>query len=278
MRSLLKWAGGKRWLLERYAHLLPDPATITAYREPFLGSGAVATHYIGRAPCVLSDKNDRLMAMYRGVRDYPDSVMDELRRLTYDRPTYEQTRRFFNFDRNAAALYIAAWFIYLNKTCFNGLYRENRRGEFNVPFGRYTNPTICDEETIRAWSKALATARSTMLVAMGWQDALSSATAGEFVFLDPPYVPASDTANFTSYTASGFGPRDQEQLGAALRVLDGRGVKWMLTNSAEAAGLYSKWNVMRVDVARPINSKGSGRGKVGEIIVGNYEMVGRMAA
>lgn len=175
---------------------------------------------------------------------------------------------------NAAKRYRAAWFIYLNRTCFNGLYRENSKGEFNVPIGRYTSPVFCDEETIRAWSKALAQAS---LLTCSWEHSMSNAERDEFVFIDPPYVPATKTANFTGYQAGGFGPEAQARLAESLGHLDGRGVKWMLTNSAEARYLYDRWNTLSVPVRRAINSNGEKRQAVGEIIVTNYDIGSREA-
>ncbi len=265
MKSLVKWAGGKRWVLERFAHLLP--ADITAYHEPFCGSAAVAAHYLGKVPCVLSDRNERLMAMYRGVRDDPDTVIAELRRWPYDAETFRAVRDNFNCLTPGEPFIdstTAAWFIYLNRTCFNGLYRTNRKGEFNVPFGRYTNPTICDEETIRAWHEML---RGAALRARPWEKSIELASRGDFVFLDPPYL-----GTFTGYQAGGFSTEEQARLVRGLESLDIRGVRWMLTNSAAARGLYDGWNVREVQVARPINSRASARGAVGEIIVTNYDV------
>lgn len=269
-RKLLKWAGSKSWILETHGHLFPAPETITGYREPFLGGGAIAGHYLGRTQCHLSDLNEHLMTMYRAVRDDPDDVIRLLRGLKYDRERYLVTRSQFNYAPKVMPAERAAWMIYLNRTGFNGLYRENRKGEFNVPFGRYTNPTICDEPLIRAWSEAL---QGSTLAHCDYMKTLAGAREGEFIFLDPPYVPASKTASFTAYQAGGFGRVDQERLIGELYLLDIRGIKWMLTNSAEARGLYeSRWHVLDVQVARRINSKGSKRGKVGEIIVANFPL------
>jgi DNA adenine methylase len=164
----------------------------------------------------------------------------------------------------------AVQFLYLNKTCFNGLYRENQKGEFNVPFGKYTNPTICDEENIREWAKAMGSS-GTAFYSVDFERLFSFAKPGTFFFLDPPYVPVSDTADFTSYTAAGFGPEDQARLARGLAMLDRRGAKFLLTNAAEALPLYgSTWHVTVAPVARSINAKGTRRGNVDEILVTNY--------
>lgn len=273
MKPILKWVGGKRWLLERYAHMLPAPADITAYFEPFLGGGAVATRYIGKTTCVLSDVNTRLIQMYEGVRDEPEAVIGRLKQLVYDPDVYDLVRRKFNAPVNDTQPNVAraVQFIYLNKTCFNGLFRENRKGEFNVPFGKYTNPTICDEENIRAWSKAMSD-NATAFYCIDFEKMLAFAKPDYFFFIDPPYVPVSDTADFTGYTAGGFGPEDQKRLVDGLSVLDQKGAKFLLTNAAEALPLYDGqgWNVQVAPVGRSINSKGTKRGKVDEILVTNY--------
>jgi len=269
VKPILKWVGGKRWLLERYAHMLPAPADITAYFEPFLGGGAVATRYIGKTTCVLSDANVRLIQMYEGVRDNPEGVIEQLKVLPYKLDVFLQVRKFFNEASDNTSR--AAQFIYLNKTCFNGLYRENKKGEFNVPFGKYTNPTICDEENIRAWSKAMSD-NATAFYSIDFEKMLAFAKPDYFYLIDPPYVPVSDTADFTAYTAGGFGPEDQKRLVDGLSVLDQKGAKFLLTNAAEALPLYDGqgWNVQVAPVGRSINSKGTKRGKVDEILVTNY--------
>lgn len=269
MRALVKWAGGKSWLVDQFAHILPRPSDVAGYREPFTGSAAVAKYYLDKTRCALSDKNHRLMTMYRGVREDPGGVVSHLRSLAFDADTYTKVRRSFNHPSGVPMSHeIAAQFIYLNRAGFNGLYRENRRGEFNVPIGDYKNPTICDEDSIRGWSTLLQDAE---LSAQDWRTSTRDARPREFIFLDPPYVPKSKTSNFTAYQAGGFGPTDQEQLADELHVLNKRGCLWMLTNSSEARDLYREWYVTEADVARSINSNGKKRGAVKEIIVTNYE-------
>jgi len=268
--NILKWAGFKRWLTEQYAHLLPSPDVVTGYREPFLGGGAVARHYLGRAPCYLSDLNADLTAMYQAVRDDPEAVIEELSALRYAEQTYYSVRMLFNAAREAPRALRAAWFLYLNRTCFNGLYRVNRRGEFNVPFGKYTNPTICNAEKIREASRLL---QGVTLESMPFELALDAARAGEFVFLDPPYVPISKTANFVGYQANGFGPKEQQALAEWLPVLDRRGVRWMLTNAdtPETRALYAGWNILTASVQRSVSAKSTSRGEVTELVVMNYQ-------
>src|SRR5271166_109311 len=280
MKPLLKWAGGKSWALKSYAHMFPDPADIDTYFEPFLGSAAVATRYIGKTTCVLSDANARLIQMYEGVRDNHASVIRRLQDLTdwRTRPdgmfeanpeVFERVRKAFNAPE-PSTIERAAQFIYLNKTDFNGLYRENKHGEFNAPIGKFkTAPCVCDEENIIAWSRAMNN-QGTAFYNIDFERLFSFAKPGTFFFLDPPYVPVSDTADFTSYTAGGFGSEDQARLVRGLSQLDRRGAKFLLTNAAEALPLYEGWQVTIAPVSRSINSKGAKRGKVDEILVTNY--------
>jgi len=247
--------------------MLPDPADIDSYFEPFLGSAAVATRYIGKSTCVLSDANPRLIQLYEGVRDNPREVIRALKLLTYHPDVYRDVRHAFNGPADNTER--AAQFLYLNKTCFNGLYRENKKGEFNVPFGKYANPKICDEENIMAWSIAM-NSRGTAFFLADFERMISFAQPGIFYYFDPPYVPVSDTANFTAYTSDGFGPSDQARLVRGLSQIDRRGAKFLLTNAAEAISLYPDWHVTVAPVSRSINSKGAKRGKVDEILVTNY--------
>jgi DNA adenine methylase len=280
VKPLLKWAGGKSWVLKSYVHMLPDPADIDTYFEPFLGGAAVATRYIGKTTCVLSDANARLVQMYNGVRDSPDVVVRRLEELTdwQQRPdgmfeanpqVFENVRAAFN-AYEASAAERAAQLIYLNKTDFNGLYRENRKGEFNAPMGKFkTPPCVCDEENIQAWSRTMND-RGTAFFHADFEKLFMFAKPGTFYFLDPPYVPVSDTANFSAYTASGFSSEDQIRLAHGLALLDHKGAKFLLTNAAEALPLYQDWHVTVAPVSRSINSKGAKRGKVDEILVTNY--------
>lgn len=269
MKPLLRYAGAKPWL-DEYPQFLPDPLEVAQrggfYREPFAGSAAVARRYFGRCPVVLADRNERLVAMYRGVRDAPDRVVEILRPFRYDEGVYYAARGVFNHgwldDAETAAL-----LIYLNHTCFNGLYRENQSGEFNVPFGDYKNPKILDEAAIRAWSAALRSGVD--LRAAHYRDVLQGVGPGDFVFLDPPYVPASSTANFTEYQAGGFGLADQAELAEWLVYLNAIGARWVLTNSAKARELYARWHVVEVAVKRSVGAKGDSRKKATEIVVSN---------
>jgi DNA adenine methylase len=283
LRPLTKYAGGKSWLVAKYVDLLPDPSEVSTYHERFVGGGAVAGLYLGKVPVVLGDKNTRLMAMYRGVKDDVRGVLATLKTLVYDKAMFLATRADFNdMDgrwRKASDATRAAWFIYLNKTGFNGLYRENASGGFNVPFGAYDDPCICDEENLLAWNHAM-NAAPCHLTCDDFGGDMDGVGPGDFFFFDPPYVPVNTTtAKFTEYQAGGFGPADQHRLAALLTSIDERGATFLLTNRGGAQELYAsageRWHVKEVDVKRSINSKASKRGEVKEIMVANYPLVER---
>ncbi len=266
-RPFLKWAGGKSRLLSQYAPLLPE--AIGDYHEPFLGSGAVffslRPRLAGRI--LLSDRIEELVFAYRTVRDDAEGVIRRLKAHVYDRAHYGRVRA--QNPRRLSPAGRAARFIYLNRTGFNGLYRVNRRGEFNVPFGRYKNPRICDAEGIRAAGAALAGAE---IETLGFERLPERTAPGDFVYLDPPYHPRSATANFTAYTASPFGKEEQAALAEVCRRLDARGVRFMLSNSEAPfiRDLYDGFRIDRVFASRAINSRPNGRGKIPEIVVRNY--------
>lgn len=261
-RPFLKWAGGKRQLLPELLRHVPE--RFPRYYEPFVGGGAL--FFSLRPPkAMLADVNERLIRTYRGVRDHVDDVIDLLR-------GYPHTEKFFyklrevDIDTRTDAE-VAAWFIYLNKTGFNGLYRVNRRNIFNVPFGRYENPAICDEVTLRACSKALANAE---LLIADFESVVTKSRRGDFVYFDPPYVPLSITSSFTSYTSGGFGSDEQTRLRDVALKLKKRGVSVLLSNSSAKSvrDLYKKgFEIIEVSATRLVNSKASGRGAITELVI-----------
>lgn len=269
----LKWAGGKGKLLPQLLPLLPSDIKERRYFEPFLGGGAL---FFSLAPsrALLSDTNSALVNTYVQVRDSVESLIFTLRRLatTHDSDAYYRVRERYNTDESLDAVALAAMFIYLNKTCFNGLHRVNRDGHFNVPAGRYTNPRILDGAGLRAASEALWGAQ---LYATDFENVLSAAKPGDFVYFDPPYEPVSETASFTSYAKGGFSRVDQTRLRDACRELDRRGCLFMLSNSDVPfiRDLYAGFRIDTVTAARAINSDASKRGKVSEIVVRNYAEV-----
>lgn len=259
-----KWAGGKGQLLQQYSPLLPT--RWRTYFEPFLGGGAVFFHLQSR-PAVLSDVNEELINAYAVVRDKVDELIAALRVHRNERAYYYSVRAWK--PETLPPVERAARLIFLNRTCFNGLYRVNKKGEFNVPFGRYLNPTICDEPGLRAASLAL---RGIEIRVADFEEALERAQEGDFAYLDPPYNPLSVTSSFTAYAENGFGEEEQRRLASVYKHLDRRGAILMLSNSASelVRALYSAFRVVEVTARRPINSKAGGRGAIPELVILNY--------
>jgi DNA adenine methylase len=278
LRPILKWAGGKSRLVPLILSRLP--AHITTYYEPFVGGGAVffalaADKRFKRA--VLGDKNRDLIDVYKGVKADVDSVIalltDYARR--HDKDTYYATR---DIDPDTLDLAErAARLIYLNKTGYNGLYRVNRQGRFNVPFGRYDNPKICNEPRLRAASEALR-GRGVSIKVADFEALSERAEPGDAVYFDPPYVPLTKTASFTGYHSESFGAEEHRRLAEAFTSLTGRGVAAVLSNSGgkETRKLYlgARIEVEKVMVGRPINSSAGKRGAVAELVVSNTRGLG----
>jgi DNA adenine methylase len=259
----LKWAGGTTSLLpELLKHV---PRQLKRYHEPFVGGGAL---FFAVAPrrAVLSDANGELIHCWRQVRDDAHGVLDALSVHVYDRARFEAVRALDPLRLAPAER--AARFIYLNKTCFNGLWRVNRAGRFNVPFGRYKNPTFHDPGLLLRASRAL---RGVHIHRATFEIALQRASPGEFVYLDPPYDPVSETASFTSYTRTAFAWADQERLAAECAALDRRGIRFLLSNSAtpRIRALYRGFEQRVVSAPRHISCKGERRGRVDELLVFN---------
>lgn len=316
VRPLLKWAGGKRQLLPA---LRPHyPHSFDRYIEPFVGSGAVFFDLYGAGRLEgrrarLVDVNVDLIGCYCAVRDETEAVISALEALEEEHRArgvacyYEVRDRRFNPARlgqdprrvhrhhgtpartphsgpDGEVAYtpeLAAMLIYLNRTGFNGLFRLNRQGEFNVPAGRYVNPRICDAERLRTAAQAFS-ADGVTLECLSFASVLTDARAGDFIYCDPPYAPISRTASFAQYTASGFSAFDQERLQHAVIAAGRRGAHVVLSNSsaheiesaykspaASAAGLA----VHRVGARRAINSRASARGPVDELIVTNVAAI-----
>lgn len=264
----LKWAGGKQRLLTQYKPYFPNPATIGRYFEPFIGSAAVFFHQ-QYSPATLSDQNGKLIEVYQSVRDDLDRILQTLKMHRNESDYYYAIRALDLASLSAAER--AARLIYLNKTCYNGLYRENSKGEFNVPFGRYKNPKICDEARLRAASAVL---QGVKLRVADFSEVVKTAVAGDFVYFDPPYVPLSATSNFTNYNKLGFGQVDQERLADTAAQLTDRGVKVMLSNSSAPLvyDLYGRapYRLIDIQARRNINSNAARRGPVKELLILNY--------
>ncbi len=296
LRPFLKWAGGKRQLLPRLREFYP--AEFESYHEPFLGSGAVFFDLANAGRLAsrrvrLTDVNADLIGCWRQLRDAPDAMVEGLRFLEADEAApgsrYYRVRARFNRARAAirngggprAEAYspdLAAMFVYLNRTGFNGLFRLNAGGGFNVPRGKYKSPRICDEDNLRRVSTTLA-ARSVSVEHAAFDAVLRAARTGDFIYLDPPYAPLSATAEFTSYTADGFDSEDQRRLQRVVVELAERGCHVLLSNStapaiaalydgnpdAERAGLRAH----TVPARRAINSNAARRGGVAEYVITN---------
>jgi DNA adenine methylase len=263
---VVKWVGGKTKLLPELLSRVPE--RFGRYYEPFCG-GAAMFFRLAPKRAVLADSNADLVNLYTALADDVEAVIARLEhhRATHDERHYYAMRTRWN-DRDHAwpAVERAAAFVYLNKTCFNGLWRVNRAGDFNVPIGRYTDPPICVPDTLRAAHAALAHAQ---LRNAPYHDAVADARAGDFLYFDPPYDPVTTTANFTSYTADAFGPDDQRTLADTARALVRRGCKVMLSNSDTPfiRSLYKGFKIDRVKCARAINSNAAKRGDVDELII-----------
>ena len=272
----IKWVGGKRKLVPELIRRAPKH--FGTYHEPFTGGAALffglasARGLSDRPPdhrwAVLSDTNLRLVRSFRAVRDDVEGLVGRLRDYaeSHSEEQYYEVRALDvdGFEHDAD---VAAWFIYLNKTGFNGLYRVNRKGGFNVPMGRYENPNICDDRGLRAASRALQGAE---IRHEGFEAVLGRAAPGDFVYFDPPYVPLSTTASFTAYTEGGFDLADQERLRDVARALKERGVHVLLSNSdtPRVRSLYHRgFSQGQVMMGRAINAKTSARGAVAELLI-----------
>jgi DNA adenine methylase len=264
-KPFIKWAGGKSRLLPEMARWFPPREKIGKYFEPFMG-GAAVFFYLQHPNSWLSDSNMALVELYQMVQQNVDDLIKALRIHRNEREYYYEVRAQSPADLSPAQR--AARLIYLNKTCFNGLYRVNSRGEFNVPFGRYKNPTICDEVGLRAASRAL---QQTQITHQNFESVLVHAQPADFIYFDPPYQPLSKTSSFTSYTADKFGEAEQRRLAEVFAELAQRGCHVMLSNSDTPLirELYQDFNIHEIRVGRAINSKGDGRGKITELLVVN---------
>lgn len=263
---VLKWAGGKRGLLQQYEKHFPRQ--FGAYHEPFVGGGAVFFHLRQRmqGPVHLSDVNPELINLYTVLRDQLPALMKKLaeHKKRHSADYFYKIRK--QHPSEGSEIARAARMVYLNKTCFNGLYRVNSKGFFNVPLGRYTNPTILDRDRLKAASAAL---QGVDLHEEPFESVLDRAVAGDLVYFDPPYQPLTRTANFTSYTADSFSELDQERLARVFDELAERGVLVLLSNSQTelVQRLYGKHHQHVIQAPRFINSKASERKAIGELLI-----------
>ncbi|MBR8831808.1 MAG: Modification methylase DpnIIA [Chroococcopsis gigantea SAG 12.99] len=268
-KPYLKWVGGKSQLKSELISRLPT--SFNRYFEPFIGGGAL---FFTLQPhsAFISDINPDLINTYQVVKDYIEELIQDLKQHVYDQDYYLKIR---NIDRSTefstwTKIQKASRLIYLNKSCFNGLYRVNSKGHFNVPFGRYTNPTLVDDLNLRACSKVLKNCQIGLNSFLAIEHLLQK---NDFVYFDPPYAPLNTTSNFTSYTPDGFAHDMQVALKNFCDRLTDRGVQFMLSNSSAQLilDLYSDYKIELVYATRAINSKAHKRGKIPEVIVRNYQ-------
>jgi DNA adenine methylase len=300
-KPFLKWAGGKTQLLDEFCRRLPEglgeKGKITRYVEPFIGGGAVFLYLNRRfsfGDCCIGDANEELILSYRVIQKSVKKLIGELRTLEsgYFAKDEKEREAFYYEIRDSFNNYLpginfqkygpgwaarAARVIFLNRTCYNGLFRVNRNGEFNVPFGGYKNPDILNEENLRDVAKVLKNTRIFMGDFTRCRDYVDDHT---FVYFDPPYRPISQTSSFTSYSKDGFSEKDQHRLAVLFRELDAKGAKIMLSNSDPQNldtrdtffdDLFSGYTIERVPARRIINCNGTRRGSIDELIITNYQ-------
>ena len=291
-RPFVKWAGGKGQLLEQLDALLPNDFAQRedlVYVEPFVGGAAMLFHVLAKFPnikrAIINDANSELIATYKTIKTNPEELIERLSKLQDEfgkcateelrQEMYLRLRDKFN-ARKSDELEMSSLFIFLNKTCFNGLYRVNSKGEFNVPFGKAKNPTICDADNIRALNKVL---QKVTILNGDFEDVMKSVKSNAFFYFDPPYRPLTQSAAFTAYAKDGFNDDEQRRLAQFCRKLDRAGHQWMLSNSDPHnvdpdddffEELYQGFDINRVVASRAINSKGDGRGKISELAIRNY--------
>jgi DNA adenine methylase len=273
-RPFLKWVGGKAQLLSQFEKYYPE--SFNNYFEPFIGGGALFFN-LNPTMAHINDINATLIATYKSIKNNSEEIIKILKKLhdKYQKSDDVARSDFFYDIRekfnslSSTDLKKSAYLIFLNKTCFNGMYRENSKGGFNTPFGKYKNPTILDRENILRISKVL---KNTKLTSISFEEAVAEAKKGDFIYFDPPYYPLSETAKFTNYHKDSFTEEDQLKLRDVFVELDKRGCYVMLSNSYTpfVNDIYKKYRRETVMANRAINCKASGRGKIKELLILNY--------
>ena len=267
-KPFIKWVGGKTQLLPELVSRIPDD--FSRYFEPFMGGGALFFH-LQPEQSTLTDINEELTNAYTVIKYRSDELIADLKQHTYEKNYYYQIRNVDRTDeyKSWSDVRRASRLIYLNKTCFNGLYRVNSRGEFNTPIGRYKNPKIVDEINLRACSQAL---QRVEIINSSFLKVEEKVSSNDFVYFDPPYAPLNTTSNFTGYSQKGFDSQMQLDLRDLCDRLDEKGVRFMVSNSNAPLilDLYQSYKIEFVYATRAINSKGNKRGKISEVLVTNY--------
>lgn len=271
---VLKWVGGKRQLLPEIIKYVPENYTV--YYEPFVGGGALLFE-LQPKKAIVNDLNSQLIDLYKVIKFNVDDLIEELSDNNKYENTQENYYKIRELDRKTekynklTTIEKSARIIYLNKTCYNGLYRVNSAGEFNSPFGSYKNPSILNKPILKAVSKYFNDS-DIIFKNEDFETSLKGIKKGAFVYFDPPYAPISNTANFTGYNEAGFGKNEQIRLKKLCDELDEKGVKFLLSNSEceFIRELYGNYEIIPVRAKRTINSKADCRGEVGEVLIRNY--------
>jgi DNA adenine methylase len=274
-KPFVKWAGGKRQLIPILNQNLPD--SFGTYYEPFLGGGALLFHILTERngqKCSISDLNSDLVLAYTTIRDRIDSLITSLK--SHERNYQKDSKSYYYSVRESnprSEIEKTSRLLFLNRTCFNGLYRVNSKGKFNVPLGKYTNPNIVNEENLRSVS-SIFQASKVSIKCRDFGAVLRDAKKGDLVYFDPPYQPVSETANFTSYTNKNFSYDDLSRLAELCKSLDAKGCKVILSNSdsKEVSDMFLKkpWNVSKIRANRSINSDSKKRTGHFELLIKNY--------
>ena len=266
LSPLLKWAGGKGQLQAIIRKAVPNE--FQRYVEPFLGGGALFWN-LALPNSIVSDTNFDLIQFYSVVRDMPEELIEAVRPMPISEEDFYRIRS--QEPGSLSPVERAARFIYLNKTCFNGLYRVNRRGQFNTPFAKITHVKILDEAKVGAASRLLS---STTLLCSDYSSVLADLKSGDFVYLDPPYVPLGGYSDFRRYTADRFEDKDHIRLAEDFRRLSERGIQALMSNSCteQVEALYSDWWKVRIPANRQINCRSERRGKIKEFLIANYPL------
>ena len=269
LKPILKWAGGKRQILPYLLQYIPKD--FNNYYEPFAGGLALLIELYNRGrikKAIISDINKDLINLYEIIKEKPYELISAIKEIPFknNKDDYYQARKLFNSLEPHKNVSRAALLLYLNRHGYNGLYRVNSKGEFNVPFGKYNNPSLPDEEDIIKFHEML---KSCEILNLDFEDAVRSAQRSDFVYFDPPYMPLNETSYFTDYTSGGFSEQEQKRLASVFKKLSNKGVFVMQSNSNNEfiRQLYAEYNIVEIEARRNINSNASKRGPVKELLI-----------
>ena len=277
VKPLIKWAGGKRQIAAELFSRFPPDWNQGTYLEPFIGGGAMFLH-VAPKKAVVADLNSRLYGFYLQVKSNPEKLYSGVVDIADEfNATDELSKKDFylslrtKYNESSVDSFESAILLYvLNKLCFNGLYRENSKGGFNVPFGQKKHLAYIDEEDLNAVSKALEV---TEIINADFETTIGKAKPGDFVYLDPPYIPIDTTSSFTSYHSNGFGIAEQQRLATAMVLMKNAGIRAMCSNSDTplTREIFTELNIEAIQAPRMVSAKASGRGSVSELVITNYK-------